>query len=149
MADVLDGQIKAVEAEIAEVKNEIKEVSKQLERIVARLEGSGLSGEQRAELVEREKGLREEKKQLRAKEDRLRKKEEQLREEKLLLLRSTQGDLFMYMQHGRAALYKSRYLSGAHAIQAELQAQWTLQVPTVPRPRQSSLRFGRHFRGLS
>ena len=46
-------------------------------------------------------------------------------------------------------LYKSRYLSGAQAMQAEVQAELTLQGPTVPRPRLSSLRFGRHFRGLS
>ena len=46
-------------------------------------------------------------------------------------------------------LYKSRYLSGAHAMQSELQAELILQGPTVPRPRQSSLRFGRHFHGLS
>ena len=84
MADELDRQIKAVEAEIAEVKGEIKDVSEQLKLIVAQLADPELRGEPRAELLEREKRLGKEM-------ERLGTKEHDLREEKLLIAKQQQG----------------------------------------------------------
>ena len=83
MADELDGQIKAVEAEIAEVKGEIKEVKEQLKRIVQELESSKQRGEQRPDLEARELRLGKEM-------ERLGTKEHDLREEKKLLLAKQQ-----------------------------------------------------------
>ena len=102
MADELDGQIKAVEAEIAEVKNEIKKVTEQLERIVAQLADPKLSKEQWAILAEREKRLG-------TKEDRLRKEKEDLRAEKQLLLTAKLQPpgvvplLFVFIVHAQPA----------------------------------------------
>ena len=72
MADELDVQIKAVEAEIAEVKGEIKKVTEQLE-------GPELSEARLTVLAEREKGLRAEVQRLGTREQQLRKEKEDLR----------------------------------------------------------------------
>ena len=86
MADELDGQIKAVEAEIAEAKGEIKKVTERLERIVAWLEGPELRRDnpERAEVLEREKGVR-------ADVQRLGKELDRLRAEKEILLMAKYG----------------------------------------------------------
>ena len=80
MADELNGQIKAVEAEIAEVKGEIKEDSAQLKLILAQLADPGLREERRPELLE-------EKRRLGMEIQRLGTREHDLRTEKELLLK--------------------------------------------------------------
>ena len=84
MADELNGQIKAVEAEIAEVKGEIKKGTEQLERLVEQLADPELREERRPELLE-------EKRRLSTREQQLRTEVHDLREEKLLIAKQQQG----------------------------------------------------------
>ena len=82
MADVLNGQIKAVEAEIAEVKGEIKKVTERLEE---------LSRERRAGLVVDNERLDKEEDFLRAEVQRLGKELDRLHAEKEILLKAKYG----------------------------------------------------------
>ena len=92
LMDEVTAEIKAVCVKLEEVEEEIKQA--QAEH----------NNEEVAALRKKEEQLRKKEEQLRTEKEQLRKKEEQLREEKLLLLRSTQGELFIYMRSGRAAL---------------------------------------------
>ena len=92
MADVIDVQIKAVEAEIADVKDEIKEDSEQLKLILAQLADPGLREERRPELLEEKRRLGAEVQRLGKEMEGLRTKEHDLREkEKLLMAKQQQG----------------------------------------------------------